>query len=476
MKERKNIDRLYQEKFKDFEASPKPLVWEGIARELKKDKEHKVVVLPLWHKLAGVAAIFALLLGGYWWLNNAGAGIAPGVVFEAEDFERPEINVPVENKTLKETRKVLNQIATEIPPDNETYSSQKEVRGNDNATLAENEDSGKNSQSSATENFIKENSPITETGSERSSEENENYQDKTFLPGKITDAPSIIAEKEVEKNLRIKKDSLEEKVLVDLDEESKVFNEATEEEKEIDAFRKNRLSLKTFAAPVVYNNLGSGNALDPQLAGNSSNSNLTMAYGMNLAYQISKKIKIRSGISKVAMSYDIEDVMFSAAIMPNAIQSINYSSNSNNIQIQGSSTRENFSDINTSFAPQNAARPMVGKINQQFGFIEVPVEIEYKLIDKTFGLHLIGGGSSLFLDENAILLSTNSQNTRLGEANNINNFSFSTNIGLGVNYKLSESFNFNLEPIFKYQINTFTGTRDVQPYYFGVYSGFSFKF
>lgn len=474
MKEKKNIDRLYQEKFKDFEVTPQPRVWDGIARELKKDQERKVVVLPLWYKLAGVAAVFALLLGGFWWLNNLGSGNTPGVVFETEDFERPQINIPGENTTLQKTRAVLKQIATENSSDNEGNSNQREKKENGNTTLAEIDDSGKNDQPSTTKISARENTILAETSAKNSPEEKENRQ-KENLHTILTDTTSIIAEKADENKYGTEKDSLKENAIANLDQTSREFNEE-KEEKEIAATNKNRLSLKTFAAPVVYNNLGSGNALDPQFAGNSSNSNLTMAYGMNLAYQVSEKIKIRSGISKVAMSYDIEDVRFSAAIMPNAIQSINYSGNSNNIQIQGNSTRESFSDISTSFAPQNAARPMLGKINQQFGFIEVPVEIEYSLIDKTIGLNLIGGGSSLFLDENSILLSSNNQNTRLGEANNINNFSFSTNIGLGVNYKLSESFNFNLEPIFKYQLNTFTGTRDVQPYYFGVYTGFSYKF
>ena len=35
MKEKKNIDRLFQEKFKDFEHTPKEDVWKNIAEKLK---------------------------------------------------------------------------------------------------------------------------------------------------------------------------------------------------------------------------------------------------------------------------------------------------------------------------------------------------------------------------------------------------------------------------------------------------------
>ncbi|HKL35869.1 MAG TPA: hypothetical protein VJ899_06240, partial [Salegentibacter sp.] len=122
----------------------------------------------------------------------------------------------------------------------------------------------------------------------------------------------------------------------------------------------------------------------------------------------------------------------------------------------------------------NMALP--GEINQQFGFIEVPLEIEYNLVDRKIGINLIAGGSSLFLDENSIKVNTNNQNTRIGEANNINKVSFSTNVGVGLDYKLTDSFQLNLEPIFKYQLDTFNDAPGVRPFYFGVYSGISFNF
>ncbi len=97
------------------------------------------------------------------------------------------------------------------------------------------------------------------------------------------------------------------------------------------------------------------------------------------------------------------------------------------------------------------------------------------MIDKKVGFNIIGGASTLFLDENSISLKTTDFSTQLGESNQLNNVSFSTNIGLGVDYEISNSFQLSIEPMFKYQINTYN-TSNVNPYYFGVYSGFSFKF
>ncbi len=66
MKEKKNIDRLFQEQLRDFEASPNNQVWLNIEAELRKDKKRKVI--PLWLKCSGIAAAF--LLGLLTFKNN----------------------------------------------------------------------------------------------------------------------------------------------------------------------------------------------------------------------------------------------------------------------------------------------------------------------------------------------------------------------------------------------------------------------
>ena len=58
MSERKNIDRLFQEKFKDFEVNPPQEAWANI--EAKLDEKKKRRVIPFWWKLSGVAAVFLI--------------------------------------------------------------------------------------------------------------------------------------------------------------------------------------------------------------------------------------------------------------------------------------------------------------------------------------------------------------------------------------------------------------------------------
>src|SRR5690554_1984710 len=61
MSNKKNIDRLFQEKFKDFETFPEKDLWSGIEARLDKMPNRRKP-LAMWWKLGGVAAAIILLL------------------------------------------------------------------------------------------------------------------------------------------------------------------------------------------------------------------------------------------------------------------------------------------------------------------------------------------------------------------------------------------------------------------------------
>ena len=489
MKDRKNIDRLYQEKFRDFTPEPNPELWNNIAGKLKEKERKKPFIIPLWMKLGGVAAVLVLVLGGYFFSQNNFTETQ--VVFEVEETDKPQISLPEINKN----EQFIN--ASEILKnfDEASYSTSEGAKtssANNNSALAsqntnteaektsDNSAETQNSENNTTDKLNEQNSAVA--GEDHQNSEREKIQNQDFINPKSKNEqnPEAIAENELE-NIEEKKQLSDKDSLKVAEELAQIEEDKNlkKDEELIAEVSKKKLRLSTFAAPVFYDNIGKGNAIDPQFANNTTSSQVSMAYGMNLAYSISEKIKIRSGISKVAMSYNVEDIVFTASINPSSISSINYESSGNNVQLDNagparipgntdSNNNSEFSSVN------NMALP--GEINQQFGFIEIPVEIEYNLIDSKIGLNLIAGGSSLFLDENSIQVNTNNQNTRIGEANNINKVSFSTNVGVGLDYKITDSFMLNLEPIFKYQLDTFDDAPGVRPFYFGIYSGISFNF
>ncbi|OXA69338.1 hypothetical protein B0A61_00600, partial [Flavobacterium aquatile LMG 4008 = ATCC 11947] len=98
MKENKNIDRLFQEKFRNLDVNPPEDVWENIELRLRKKKDRKVI--PFWLKISGIAAAFIIGLGIYnfGFENNQ---VQDGVVIE-NDVKVDKNN----NSNLNEIKKI----------------------------------------------------------------------------------------------------------------------------------------------------------------------------------------------------------------------------------------------------------------------------------------------------------------------------------------------------------------------------------
>lgn len=61
MSNKKHIDRLFQERFKNFEATPSDTVWNNIRAELD-TKKKKRRIIAIWWRYAGIAALLVLLI------------------------------------------------------------------------------------------------------------------------------------------------------------------------------------------------------------------------------------------------------------------------------------------------------------------------------------------------------------------------------------------------------------------------------
>jgi hypothetical protein len=445
MKDKKHIDRLYQEKFKDFESTPREAVWKNISARLQK-KERKRGILPLWYKIAGVAAVLALFINfsNEFFSKKSKINNQAFVALADENFGENSIASSAYKQNMIRSFKVLQALMkdTKNLEANEALEAEKH---REKIKMI----SSKNISPAS-------NLPIVSKKSAYS-----------FIDHNTAGSQITLIEQEVQPEIQLR--DLPIPNSENKEEQAKITEKTIPDKK---------LSVSTTAAPIYYDNFGSGNTIDEQFANNQGSSEITISYGINFAYQISEKIRIRSGISKVDLSYNTKNIAFTAAVNPSALSGIDYNGNIPNYRIENRSVRP-FSNISasTEFNRASLASPTSGYLNQKLGFIEVPLEIEYVIIDKQIGLNIIGGGSTLFLDENMISLKASDFSTNLGEGNNLNKVSFSTNIGIGLDYDISPEFQLNLEPIFKYQINTFNnGTGDVKPYYFGVYSGFSFKF
>lgn len=471
MKEKKHIDRLFQEGFKDFEATPKDAIWQNIEAKLNQNKKKRRVI-PLWWRYAGIAALLLLLLtiGSLYFNNNnslpANQIVDTENVFpEKSTIPNKEIissnNIVVDNNDNKDSNRLSNS-------QNSIQSTNNNFSNNNISTSSIQSDNQKQiliNKNSPSINSPEENSlaKIDQRGSDNVISEMGITDEKTN--SNKQDISSIADNKTQENNPLMNSNAKNNSTIEEAMAELKKDDEAT---------NLNKWSVGTHAAPIYFNSLGKGSSLDAQFNENSKSGEVTMSYGVSASYALNKNLSIRSGINKVNLGYNTNNVI--------VFESIGLSSNSNALKnVDTNNSGENFSLISGENVSNLINEPFIKtsntSVNQSLGFIEIPLEIEYALINKKFGFNIIGGFSSFILSNNELFSEFNGNRTRIGEATNLNKVSYSANFGLGLNYKITKKLDLNLEPLFKYQINTFNNTSgNFKPYFIGVYTGIGLKF
>lgn len=489
MSERKNIDKLFQEKFKDFEVKPPEKVWKNIKIELEEKDENRTLI-PFWWKLSGIAA--ALIIGGFVLKNNFLTKISTtnNIVVQSENNSNknkivtesttkssveksPKINnttVLNRKKTLNENNKSLNPLTVNTVVEqtlNSAKNQKTKIANNAYSKQFRNQKASKNKffrnkNSQNQQNQIANNDLENGLGKETSLKENTISEEKSN-----TIANNTILKNQENKILETQKDSTK-NVVATKNELQKILDE--KDKKTIKTIKQNKWQITTNLAPIYLGSTANGSPLDQKFDKNVKQYKTSLSYGLGVNYNINKRFTVKSGINKLSLDYNTNDIVFFADIQNSKMQNVTPTQNNAKVRV------ENKSEM---IVPDDNANNSVnnGYINQKLGYIEIPLEISYKIIDKKFGISINGGLSTLLLNENKISVVSPDYNLYFGEANNLNKTHFSTNIGLGFKYKLYKSLQVNLDPTFKYQIKTFTNnTGNFKPYYFGIYSGFSYNF
>ena len=496
-----NLDKLFQEKLANFQEIPDEKVWNSIAASLDNKKRSRKLV-PLWWKVGGAAAILAILF----------FAIDP---FTTSEQVAPIIITDVENKTR--SAKDPNGF---MEPSTEATS----ITNNEGKTTEENKiDTRRQTAEDKITNPLPNNGSIVAEGSEKTNDSQKGQKNAITthpvpkelvanggvtksLDNKTGQNPAYsVQQGQVDDTLVPKELSIPVEETIVLQENNNANNpigkttevtsedppsnkksilEAIEENEvvEVKEPRNGKWSAGPSIAPVYFNGLGEGSPINSILASNSKTGGVTLSYGITVAYEISKKLSVRSGIHKVDYGYDTNDVSFTSsfnASTGNQISNINYSNDSQSIILNNPNSENVIPKPGSVFAMDVTGKnpTRLGTMGQQMGYLEVPLELNYALLDRKFGVNIIGGVSSLFLTDNSVVLESSGQTTEFGEANNVNSVNFSTNVGLGLDYKFTPKLKFNVEPVFKYQLNTFSNTSgNFNPYSLGVYSGFTLKF
>lgn len=547
MKDHKNIERLFQEKFKDFEAIPPQESWNIIASRLNEKKKKKRII-PIWFQLSGIAASF-IIIGALIWNfqsnqntnspNNSNETVVVGVDnsnskdkksntdFNNNETLRPEKNIEnSENNTIKFDSKRIdfeksNPIVISNEKSNIRYKDKKNNSFESKNTLdtknkkrypnynnkESNHEIVANSKAkrnkSSKKNLFLETDLIATTKKNKNSKLNPNHNTTTSKKGLINSdkinsffdktetntnyvntsndslanqtKDTITAVLALSENIITNDSTLVAEISPEINplEELLKEKEAGKNEVEKEKEKRSRWAVSTNASPVYFNSISEGSSLDSQFSKNSKEFETTMSYGIGAVYQISNKFSFKTGVNTLTFNYNTDNVLFNTRLnsVTNNIKTLDRNSNSENLAFSAINSKSDLGDALILLTESK------GSIKQELSYVEVPLELSYKILDKKFGIDLIGGVSTLFLNANSISLISDGMEMNIGKANNLNDIHFSSNVGLGFKYNFWKSFNANFQPMFKYQINTFSeNSGNFKPYFIGLYTGVSFSF
>lgn len=252
----------------------------------------------------------------------------------------------------------------------------------------------------------------------------------------------------------------------------------------------NRWSLIAMASPTYYLNPVSGSTDLSKQINSLEQSRISYSGGVGFAYKISRKLSIQSGLYYSSIGQQVDGINSFAGFAP-----YDYAKGDHNFEVLTSNgliytsnpdvfLRDRTGDrvltrfTNDVFDPNKANLSyMSGTLYQNFSYLEMPVILRYKLIDRTIDFNVIGGLSYNLLVNNSVQARAGGVKYNIGTTE-MNPFMVSSSLGMGMEYNLSEKFSLNLEPTFRYYLNPFGSIPGIKvhPYSFGIFSGLSFKF
>lgn len=455
MKELKNIDRLFQEKFREFETEPPKHVWKNIKAALHSKKEHSRA---LWLWMSGIAASLILL---FTLTNN--------LIFNPVNNPNP-VTKPNKNKTT--TEEIITSQENNSTPNtiektilSQESSDTKLSTTNKLKSLKNKSKNTPTNQSMAT-TYQQTKAKTTHNFADRINQVLKQKQKKIFS---YTTNVQIIATQI--SNFDIIHTHFQHGL-----EQFDSFDELAANTSTDDIKHKNSSkpwTLSTSIAPVYFNAFDNASSINSQFNPNDKEGLFSASYAVQVAYQINDKWAVQTGIHRAEYGYKTNEVYFSPDPNEGVYASLIFDDNIDLLEI---SPRPD-EDVNLAYQETGKKSNEIGSLTQIMGYYEIPLEAKYNLKSGVFGVNLTAGISTLLLNKNEVYIETPDFSNKVGKVSNLNNTNFSGNLGLELNYKIHPDISINIAPAFKVYTHTFKKNTDsFDPYVLGIYSGLNYRF
>jgi hypothetical protein len=260
----------------------------------------------------------------------------------------------------------------------------------------------------------------------------------------------------------------------------------------------NRWLLGSEVAPLYSYRKIESDYLDKSAVRNMNNSEqglIALAGGLRVGYSTGRRLSVQSGLyysrygqqknNSEAISVDqfayLDNPNVTYLAIPNSTGTISAKvSNTSRYENVITSSSGNKADFynNSGFPALSVDNIKVSEENitaiQYFDYLELPVTVKYKIIDRKISFSLLGGLITNFLVNNSVQLKQDGNRESFGTTTDINKVNYQGSVGLGLDYPLMERLAISLEPRFRYYLNPIDQKYNVHPYSFGIFAGISY--
>lgn len=251
-------------------------------------------------------------------------------------------------------------------------------------------------------------------------------------------------------------------------------------------------SVAALVSPTYMSSFGSPANEAAKALGSVEQPVVSYAGGVAFAYRVSKRLSVQSGLYYTSYGNQISGISSFGGF-----RNYDQVKGNSNFEIQTTNGRvatdnadvyliDNMSDTRlaaffdkSTFDPVKAnLQYLDNSLMQSLGYLELPLIVRYKVIDRAFDFNIIGGLSSNLLINNSVYTSAGGDRYEIGKTQGLNELLFSSSLGMGMEYSLGRNLSVNLEPTFRYFLNPLNslGISSTHPYTFGIFSGLSYKF
>ncbi len=228
---------------------------------------------------------------------------------------------------------------------------------------------------------------------------------------------------------------------------------------------------------------------------NAESALLAYSGGVTVAYKVMSRLSIQTGVFYSQMGQSINNVVtinnMYASVSSNNLYTKNFVQTSSGSVTVASNMKSTNDGNYASFFNADAqsvekagyqlvsnASPSNRCLVERIDYLEIPVILRYKVVDRKLNFYLLGGMSTNILIDNNVFVDTGSDLIKEGSVLMARPVNYSSTFGIGLSYRITGNLLIDLEPSFKYFLQSYTTNSQIgsNPYAFGMYTGIVYRF